>query len=285
MAAKLTATPAAGTAGTLAAASAAALQANSQGRASNPIVTSVQDAYPMVPPHLIIEIMERRLEPESILKLSSCPTHNPMKRREHILLGTLSIPTGEQDVESSEFTSFTQLNGCFHIYAAILVECAPETVRWPLAWAIWRYEYHLLAMMETCSFASVKAYHFAFQCRQLNGDVYESCGWWNHTDTELQYLLRNTSMNKTVSTKKRPTEDDHSSNKAKVQKKAPSSSEPCHKFNSGSCTRKVCPYTHICSFCLHPSHAEVQCNKKRTTKPMLALSMPVALLRPPDPNR
>ena len=73
------------------------------------------------------EILENRFRPENLLKLSSTFLHGP-RRQETITLGTLTIPTTEQDGEASKYKGLVSIIQSLGIYFQALPHFCPDGI-------------------------------------------------------------------------------------------------------------------------------------------------------------
>jgi hypothetical protein len=83
----------------------------------------------------------------------------------------------QRNIDPEDYRTITDLMQPLDVYSVILVEFAPEGVRYPLGRALCQYRHHLYYLFEMYPYDSVLSYHFSFHQRRLVADVYDPQGW------------------------------------------------------------------------------------------------------------
>jgi hypothetical protein len=153
---------------------------------TNPAIASIHERYPAIDPTYLKEILENRFQAENIIKLSTSFSPSA-RRRETVTLGTLIIPTTEKDRDSQDYRGgLPSLMQPFEIYGQILCHFAPPGVRLELQQALADYRDLLYTLNRTCTFESLKYFHFTFHSKRRSLGIFDPVGW-RTKDTELQF--------------------------------------------------------------------------------------------------
>jgi hypothetical protein len=148
----------------------------------------------------------------------------------------------------------------FEIYGQILCHFAPPGVRLELQQALADYRDLLYTLNRTCTFESLKYFHFTFHSKRRSLGIFDPVGW-RTKDTELQF--------NTLTRREDPTTASAATRGLKRQLDAPNNRRAgitsgyertgtpptiCFDFNKGQCSRPSCSYKHICRLCYgaHP---------------------------------
>jgi hypothetical protein len=228
---------------------------------TNPAIASIHERYPAIDPAYLKEILENRFQPENIIKLSTSFSPSA-RRRETVTLGTLIIPTTEKDRDSQDYRGgLPSLMQPFEIYGQILCHFAPPGVRLELQQALADYRDLLYTLNRTCTFESLKYFHFTFHSKRRSLGIFDPVGW-RTKDTELQFntlTRREDSTTPSAATRGLKRQLDAPNNRrAGITSGYERTGTPptvCFDFNKGQCSRPSCSFKHICRHCYgaHPA--------------------------------
>ena len=204
---------------------------------------------PAVDPAFFRAILENRLQPENIIKLSSSfRIHGTSRRQESVTLGPYVIPTAEKDAEAADYRGVGALLQPLFIYFQALVHFAPDGIKINLAAALFEYVDLILELNRYYFFDSVKNFHFTFHRKRMTLGVYDPEGW-REKDVALQgqvLIRRPVEASATAATRKR-----------NFDKAFPHSSNLgiCNNWQEGRC-QGFCRYRHACKTCDGPHPAK-----------------------------
>ncbi|KAA8914380.1 hypothetical protein FN846DRAFT_902094 [Sphaerosporella brunnea] len=225
---------------------------------TNPTIASIHERYPAIDPVYIKEILENRFQPENIIKLSTSfsPT---ARRRETVTLGTIVIPTAEKDRDSQDYRGgLPSLMQPFEIYGQILCHFAPLGARLELQQALADYRDLLYTLNRTCTFESLKFFHFTFHNTRRSLGIFDPIGW-RSKDTALQFNTLTRREDPTIAAtrglkRQHETPDNRRSPLSSGYERTGTPQTVCFDFNKGQCSRPRCSYKHICRHCYgaHP---------------------------------
>jgi hypothetical protein len=224
---------------------------------TNPAIASIHERYPAIDPVYLKEILENRFQPENIIKLSTSFSPSA-RRRETVTLGTLVIPTTEKDRESQDYRGLPSLMQPFEIYGQILCHFAPLGARLALQQALADYRDLLYTLNRTCTFESLKYFHFTFHNKRRSLGIFDPVGW-RSKDTELQFNTLTRREDPSASSarglkRQLDTPDNRRGSLASGYERTGTPPTICFDFNKGNCSRPRCSYKHICQHCYgaHP---------------------------------
>jgi hypothetical protein len=225
---------------------------------TNPAIASIHERYPAIDPTYLKEILENRFQPENIIKLSTSFSPSA-RRRETVTLGTLVIPTTEKDRDSQDYRGgLPSLMQPFEIYGQILCHFAPPGVRLELQQALADYRDLLYTLNRTCTFESLKYFHFTFHSKRRSLGIFDPIGW-RTKDTELQFNTLTRREDPTIAaTRGQKRQLDTLNNRrpgiTSGYERTGTPPTICFDFNKGQCSRPNCSYKHICRLCYgaHP---------------------------------
>ena len=140
-------------------------------------LTLLQMRLPAIDSALFHTILETRLQPGDIMKLSSSfHIYGTSHRQELVTLGPYIIPTMEKDTGAADYRGMGALLQPLFIYFHALVRFAPDGIKIGLAAALFEYIDLILELNRYYFFESVKIVHFTFHRKRMTLGVYDPEG-------------------------------------------------------------------------------------------------------------
>ena len=223
----------------------------------DPWFSSLAADYPMVTPHMLLDIQHRKLNVKDIPKFTASFSSDPS--------------------EAPEVKGMLQLMRPFDAFCQIVGELAPAPVQMRLMRAMSLYRGKLVVMASSYTFTSILAWHNEILARKIRIGL-DDPDIWRGGHKEVDFMLQASQRQQQP---QRPTAAPRATDSYTPSYGQPSTRRPralprkdpndpytvrnggCAEYNNGSCTVKDCRFIHVCVFCQERDHGAVNCPKRR----------------------
>ncbi|MCJ1268911.1 hypothetical protein MMC22_008799 [Lobaria immixta] len=146
--------------------------------------------YPAIDEVHFKAVKENKFKPINLVKLTTEMTLDRNKVKVLTVGLNVALETREEDALSAEVKGLPHFIRCFLIYMEILLHFTHDSLQKPLRIGMVAYIKHLWGFNSTCTFESIRQYHFLFHSMRIQKGIDDGALWEQGNTTLKRRTLK-----------------------------------------------------------------------------------------------